>query len=49
MDKYLNIFFLIVGMTGGLYTLYSILLKNIRNEIQKMEKGIVLKLRDANH
>jgi len=53
--KIINLIFIFIGITGACFTLYSVLIRNIKTEIQKMEEDIISKitsssyLKHANH
>ena len=47
--KILNLLLIIIGVTGSIYTLYSIFIRNIKKEMHKIEDDIIYKLKNANH
>ena len=47
--KFLNLLFIILGVTGSIYTLYSIFIRNIKKEMHKIEDDIIFRLKNANH
>ena len=44
VEQILNLIFIIIGLLGSLFALYSILIRNIKKEMHKIEDEIILKI-----
>ena len=42
--QYINLVFIILGLSGCFYTLYSILIRTIRQEMHAMEEDIIKRI-----